>query len=145
MKYLFFILITIVTYNASALGLFDDYKSNSQRSEQFLPPDQAFNFSYEIKEDVVKLQWLIPENYYMYKDRLKITYEGNVITHKQKNDAVSKYDENFDAEMEVYYQIMEVELKKGSLKNINVEYQGCAEAGLCYSPQKKNVNIDNQS
>lgn len=143
MKNILPFIIILTSINANAIGLFDGYKKQTSNSK-FLPPEEAFDFSYKVENGKINLQWIIPENYYMYKDRLKITTDKNPIDYVHKKESISKYDENFESDMNVYYESMEVEINNKDLNSINVEYQGCAEAGLCYTPQKRKIIIENQ-
>ena len=56
-----------------------------------------------------------------------------------------KWDDYFEAELEVYYKSTRVALPfstDAQQIEIQIESQGCADAGLCYPPYKQWVTID---
>ena len=58
-------------------------------------------------------------------------------------DGEPKLDEYF-GQVEVYYDELEVQILEtagnGKPLSLTVEYQGCADAGICYPPQKKHLS-----
>ncbi len=98
------------------------------------------------------LYWQITPGYYLYKHRLKATSEV-ALGALFMSPGQAKHDEFF-GDVEVYYDELEVivpilseraegslsERAEGSLSDqamtLMVEYQGCADAGICYPPQK---------
>jgi thiol:disulfide interchange protein DsbD len=122
-------------------------KGSSSNSQDFLPPDEAFQFAAALAPNgSVKLEWVIAPGYYLYKDRLHVDSPKDVqLGAPQLPRGQLKHDENF-GDTEVYYEIMETQLavkQRGAAKDLNfkVTYQGCAEAGLCYNPIVKQVTL----
>ena len=117
-------------------------------SDEFLPPDQAFNFSASIKDGAVALSWVIAPDYYLYKDRIKLsTDSANVqlgTPGLPKGDP--KHDEYF-GDTEVYHEVLDARVPVARTQptadtlNLKVTYQGCADAGLCYNPISKTVSL----
>lgn len=108
----------------------------------FLPPDQAFRFSYEQSEQGdVLLHWEIEPGYYLYQQRFRVTdAEKNPLTdlqflHKPKQ----KDDPNF-GRVAIFHD--EVSIRVRPLTDtLLVSYQGCAEGGLCYPPRKQQIAV----
>ena len=107
---------------------------------QFLPVDEAFVLTVNREGSQIQLHWLVQPGYYLYKDRLSFSgmeYEvGSDLPSGKK-----KLDEIF-GEVEVYYDELAISLPiygdfPGDGDKIIVGYQGCADAGLCYPPQKR--------
>lgn len=134
-----FIMISNISY---AGGLFDNYE---YKQDKFLSAEKAFQFSYEIKNDKVIVQWIIAESYYMYHEKLKLTSNNRSIVYSHSNSSILKYDEGFEKEMEVYYEIMEISFNNKNYNEIIIESQGCAEEGLCYPLQKEKIILINQN
>ena len=120
---------------------------SSAESTEFLPVDQAYQVTVSIAEDRLLLNWTITEGYYLYRDRFKF----NAVDSKTQLGAPLfeigkvKWDEFFEAELEVYYQRTEVTLPFSSAADqveIQIESQGCADAGLCYPPYKQWLTVD---
>ena len=116
-------------------------------STDFLPVDQAYQVTVSVAEDRLLLRWTITEGYYLYRDRFKF---NTVDTKTQLGAPIFetgkvKWDEFFEAELEVYYQSTEVTLPFSSAADqieIQIESQGCADAGLCYPPYKQWLAVD---
>jgi thioredoxin:protein disulfide reductase len=125
-------------------------KSNQSDKEQtekaFLKAEEAFIFSAEFPvPDAILLRWKIAEGYYLYRNKLAFSLEseGELGT-PQWPLSLLKTDPIF-GEVQIYQQpVLEITLPiKTKLKTItlNVKYQGCAIAGLCYPPETKTVEL----
>jgi thiol:disulfide interchange protein DsbD len=116
---------------------------------EFLEPDQAFRvIATADGPDKVRLEWVIHEGYYLYKSRIKV---ASTSSNAQLGVPVLpagkiKNDEYFGRQ-EVYHEglvaTVPVARAAGSAIElpIDVTYQGCADAGLCYPPIIKNLKI----
>ncbi len=117
---------------------------------QFLPVEQAYQLSPSVAKERVILDWIIAPEYFLYRERIKVDATSTdgavlplVIT---MSTGVNKYDDYFERETEIYHDQTQVvvnfpaELSKSF--TLTVESQGCAEAGLCYPPQKQFFQID---
>jgi len=115
------------------------------QATDFLPVDDAFQLSVERQGDELRLHWQIADDYYLYRDQHRIQpSEGAELGAVQlAPGAVEKYDPTFDQQMVVYYNSMTavypVQTDRGE---IEVVYQGCADAGLCYPPQKRSFDLN---
>jgi thiol:disulfide interchange protein DsbD len=94
------------------------------------------------EQDVI-VRWQIAPEYYLYKHQLLFTVKTD--TDDARTIVVSlpngkhKHDEYF-GDVETYYGELEVNVPVSSGNfEINVQYQGCADAGLCYPPQKRTI------
>lgn len=107
--------------------------------EDFLDPDAAFKFSHEISGNDLVLHWQIADGYYLYQERLKVN--GKAISTNLLPKAELKNDPVFGDVM-IYKHFVDAKLPvtdyHGQLK---IEWQGCASAGLCYPPQKANIEV----
>lgn len=117
--------------------------------EDFLPADQAFRFA-ALPEgtDGVRLDWQIAEGYYLYRARIKVTTPSPraQLGATQLPAGQIKNDEYF-GKQEVYHHeliatVPVARARDGSFDlPLQVTYQGCAEAGLCYPPITKTVTV----
>ena len=121
----------------------------AKSGDDFLPPDQAFRFSASPQgPERVRLDWLIAPGYYLYRDRIKATGEAgrSSVGPPQFPEGQIKSDEYFGKQV-VYHEALVVTLPVqrsggGALDvALNVTYQGCAEAGLCYPPVTRSVSV----
>ena len=109
----------------------------------FLQVDKAFKMSSLTSEQNVIVRWQIAPEYYLYKHQLLFSVKTD--TDVPRTIVVSlpngkhKHDEYF-GDVETYYGELEVNVPVSSGNfEINVQYQGCADAGLCYPPQKRTI------
>lgn len=112
-------------------------------SNDFLDPEQAFILSARMSSpQQIVLKWQIAEGYYLYQQRLKFTLEGPATLGAPNfPPSKTKEDPSF-GKVEIYEHSLEVKLPvenvgAASELNLNVSYQGCAAAGLCYPPIEK--------
>jgi thiol:disulfide interchange protein DsbD len=114
-------------------------------ADDFLPPEQAFRLSAELRTGgTVQLAWAIAPGYHLYRDRLVFT--APQVGQPALPDGVRKFDSNFNKEMETYAGQLAADLPlKADVKTpfvLRVGYQGCADAGLCYPPAEVAFTVD---
>ncbi|MCG6871979.1 MAG: thiol:disulfide interchange protein, partial [Gammaproteobacteria bacterium] len=116
---------------------------------EFLEPDKAFALTYEVLDGSrVRLQVDIAEGYYLYRDKFKLeSRSGSVRVAPIRMPAGKKKHDEFFGDVEVYYSrvAFEVPLLRAAIEatdlSLAVEYQGCADAGICYPPIKKTLEL----
>ncbi|WP_051687310.1 protein-disulfide reductase DsbD [Microbulbifer sp. HZ11] len=120
----------------------------SSGQDEFLPVDQAYQLDFLISDDSASAMFQIAPEYYLYRDKLSVyLVDGDNKSPLPLNLEAGEviWDDYFEKETEVYRWQLEVPL---ALKNdtskarIQVHYQGCADAGLCYPPQIRNFELD---
>lgn len=126
------------------------FGSNSGAAEPtFLPVDQAFKLTYRIdKDNLINLHWDIEPHYYLYKKHFRFTLKSGSATLGEAvfdRDGDVKDDPNF-GRVEIFHNSINVTVpvtaqQKGSV-DVDVRYQGCAEAGLCYPPKTVTAHFD---
>ncbi|PIE00795.1 MAG: thiol:disulfide interchange protein [Thiothrix nivea] len=137
-----FILLFIISFSVHAL-----------KQDDLLPPDKAFQVSANaIDAHHIRLSWKIAEGYYLYKNRITFDSEHDGVT-LNRDAAIFpqgdiKDDPNF-GKLEVFHNSLSVDIPLDraaaqqdelTLK-LKTRYQGCADAGLCYSPQYKKLSL----
>src|SRR5271170_2720588 len=117
--------------------------------DQFLQPDEAFKFdAIADGTDRVRLNWEIADGYYLYRARIKVITPSAAaqLGAAQMPAGQIKNDEYF-GKQEVYHHeltalVPVARAVAGSFElPLQVTYQGCAEAGLCYPPITRNVTV----
>ena len=119
--------------------------------ETFLHPDEAFVAgAYAASGEEVRVRFDIVPGYYLYRERFLFAPaagEDFRLDSPSLPPGEVKHDEYF-GEVEVYYREVEVALllhpgaaplREG---RVDVTYQGCADAGLCYPPITKTLAFD---
>jgi len=110
---------------------------------EFLPVDQAFVLTGDLQENTILLRWTIADGYYLYRHKLDFRPSVPLTGEPAIEDGQEREDEYF-GKVQVYHHYLEVSLPIESDRDemsIEVEYQGCAESGLCYLPQKRTLRL----
>src|SRR5215468_5562184 len=134
---------------AGANGIDAVLGSARTSGDDFLPPDQAFRFDALAEgTDRVRLNWEIADGYYLYRARIKVktTSTSAQLGAPQFPPGQVKTDEYF-GKQEVYHHelVATVPIARASAGPLDlpleVTYQGCADAGLCYPPQTRTLSV----
>jgi thiol:disulfide interchange protein len=125
----------------------DSSWANEIASPEFVPVEQAYSLEVVAEDQRLLLNWTIRDGYYLYRDRFKFgsVDTSAVLAAPIFASGLVKWDDYFEKEVEVYYQHTSVELPFTSTADrlsLQIESQGCADAGLCYPPYKQWLNID---
>lgn len=137
----FWLLLTLVSFSTLAN---DPLDSIFKKQQEFLPVDDAFQFSYHQKGNKVELNWVIADGYYMYADKFQFAVEGGELGKVDKPSATQIEDEFFGI-TDVYFFTADLDVEVTNIQDgsvLNVRYQGCAKAGLCYNPVVKKVFLE---
>lgn len=106
---------------------------------EFLPVDEAFILSVQVVDQSIELRWDIAPGHYLYRSKLGFEFDS-VPQSPEIAPGESRIDEYF-GKVEVYVDNLVVNLPVPDDSNENtkflVTYQGCAAAGLCYTPQTR--------
>lgn len=115
-----------------------------QAEEDFLDPDAAFSVKVEVSGSEVIARWAVAKGYYLYQERIALELvSGNVTLGKLVlPTAYKKNDPNF-GDVLVYKQdfVGRAPITGSGEFSLLVKYQGCADAGLCYPPQKQTIPL----
>ncbi|WJG09252.1 protein-disulfide reductase DsbD [Aliiglaciecola sp. LCG003] len=127
---------------AQSNDAFQDLFSNET---EFLNVEQAFQFDFDQKGDQLILSFKIADGYYLYQNQFKTVVKNAEVAEPIYPEAKIKEDEFFDEPQPVFYQQVDITYpviwakQDGVLK---LQFQGCAEAGLCYPPTTQVVYLD---
>ncbi|MEM8844976.1 MAG: protein-disulfide reductase DsbD, partial [Pseudomonadota bacterium] len=138
-----FLLIFLLSLSsAKADGLF-----GNAVNDEFLPVDEAFQLTHtNPSSNEIKLLWNIAPGYYLYRDKINVSTDnenlsiGNIEIPKGKLE----HDEFF-GDVEIFEDVLEISVPVASTESdftLNIGYQGCAHAGLCYPPIVKTIDIE---
>ena len=115
-------------------------------AEDFLDPELAFKFSARaIDANTLEARWQIADGYYMYRQKFKFELSGGKLGAVQTPPGKMKDDDTF-GKVEVYRKEVRILLPFQRNPNVNTvslkaTSQGCADAGLCYTPVTENRTI----
>ena len=118
--------------------------------DEFLEPDQAFQFQVDVKDaSTLVARWAVAEGYYLYRDKISFTLEQNqdvelgpvsLAQGKVKHDEFFGRVEVFEHDFHVSLPLARNNTAQTSV-TLQTVYQGCANAGLCYPPITKAVTL----
>ncbi|MBT9529933.1 MAG: thiol:disulfide interchange protein, partial [Pseudomonas sp.] len=112
---------------------------NSQQAD-FLPAEQAFDISVEPQANgETLLRWDIAPGYYLYQHRLQ--FSGLPAGVKPELPPGLPYNDEFFGDSQIYRDRLELILPAGNTGEVQVGWQGCADAGLCYPPQIRLLDL----
>ena len=124
-------------------------------AQTFLPADQAFRLEVRASGPrSVQVSFVQAPGVYLYREQMTATWRAAGGTEQPLSwdlpPAESKFDPNFEKTMEVYHQSIQGGLTlptdaRGEAV-LTLGYQGCADAGICYPPQKRvfKIGLDDQ-
>ena len=119
---------------------------NASKGNGFLSVDAAFPFSQRLDGDTIVLRWEVAPGYYLYQKRISVKATDPNITPgplKFARQGIAQEDPYFGTTAVFYREIeAQIPVQLDGPENearLLVTYQGCAEAGLCYPPETREV------
>ena len=115
--------------------------------KDLLPVDEAFALSATATErDQIRVQWKIAPGYYLYRHRTSVKTDPAFNAGALQLPRGDAHHDDFFGEVETYRQQLVGTLpgKPGSAVStvsVEVRFQGCADAGVCYPPQKRVLQV----
>jgi len=115
-------------------------------SPTFLPVHEAFKVSATGTPDAVQVHFVAAPGYYLYKSKLSFSVSGTDVTAGDAllPDGELKSDPYF-GDVLVYHGAQSARVPVinhgGGAFTLRVGFQGCAEKGLCYPPDYKEIRV----
>ena len=114
---------------------------------KFLPVDQAFMLDFAQSGESVRISFQIADGYYLYKHKLKIAGVAVNFSNPTLPAGLPHEDEYF-GKTEIYRHQLVFDVKLANIDadaKLKVRYQGCAEAGLCYPLETREIPLISQA
>ncbi len=143
--FLSFLLLLSISVSASAEESFN-LLDGLGGQDDILDPDDAFQISHDSQPGQFKVNWIIAEGHYLYRDKMKITVDDPDVTAKTLlvPGGEAKEDPIFNKTLYVFHHFADATLPYQYTNDgdkevtFKVKYQGCSEiSGICYPPQTK--------
>lgn len=121
--------------------------------KDLLPPDEAFQVSAQaLSPDRIKVEWKIADGYYLYRNKFGFKSATPDVTINETQIEFPKGEIKTDptlGELETYHSKIAVEIplertadaRQAAQLVLESRYQGCAEAGICFPPIQKKLDI----
>jgi thiol:disulfide interchange protein DsbD len=113
----------------------------------YLDPAQAFRGNARLLDaNTVELRIDVTPGYHLYRDRIEVAPEGapSTLGPVTLPAGITQFDENFQKNVEILRGAVPIRVPvdaAAGVSRIRVTYQGCADQGLCYSPQTARVAV----
>lgn len=139
---LFTALVMLLSISSAQAGILD---SLIESEPKFLPVGEAFPYQIDQQGNTLSIAWDSADEYYLYRKKILLKQgKSKHLTDQFSQEGILKHDEAF-GEVIVFYGQTEALFDLTQLdptQPVILGFQGCADAGLCYPPQKINVEID---
>ncbi|MDO9106546.1 MAG: protein-disulfide reductase DsbD [Methylovulum sp.] len=117
-------------------------------NDELLPPEQAFTVTAKaLATDKLEISWAIAEGYSVYRNNMRFEAKSKQIELGAAvfPDGKIKHDE-FLGDIEHYHNQLKVVVPLTNPDRVSeiplfVQYQACADKGVCYPPQKLTLDI----
>lgn len=138
------------TQSSSAVLELKSLLGDLTSSDEFLSVDQAFQVNMaNTGDNQLEAQFNIAEGYYLYKDKIDFTIDQGDARIGQFSlpPGKAKIDEYY-GEMTVFVEDFPAQINLLRSKPeatsilVTAAYQGCADKGICYPPEKKQFTIN---
>lgn len=115
-------------------------------AKALIPADEAFKLTASSDAGKITLHWDIAQGYYLYKEKISIATDSvEPIGRLLFPSAKTKKDEFF-GEVGIYRNqlavLVPINTDKHKTITLSVDYQGCADVGVCYPPVRKNIQVE---
>jgi thiol:disulfide interchange protein DsbD len=116
--------------------------------DEFLPPERAYRYTTRVEGDRVIVAWTVEPGYYLYKKKMDVVSAtstaqiGPPLLPKGED-----HTDEFFGTQEIYRGKVEVPVPftipgvRPEKLALELRLQGCADAGLCYPPQKWQTQV----
>ena len=116
------------------------YSFSSELNQEFLEPSEAFKSSFTKNQDNLNFKLELGKDIYLYDDKLKvfITKPQQIeITEEINIPSPVEYDEFIvqlnNLDLTIPFSLLKSKVESAEYE-IEVKFQGCSKAGLCYAP-----------
>jgi len=132
----------------SSLSELNSYLKADDEQPELLEASKAFAFAENINKDgQLELNWNIAHGYHLYQDKIKASViKGDATIGALQLPKAEQIDDPLFGQTMVYHNNLSASLPISAITGtatIQIEYQGCsAEAGVCYPPIKKQIEVN---
>jgi thiol:disulfide interchange protein DsbD len=129
------------------LGLLAAPASFAIGEDEYLQPEQAFQYTATADENTLTIEWKAARGYYLYKKRMGLAAATSGVTvGTPVYPKGESHKDEFFGEQEVFRNEFKVTAplkgaRAGDTIAIKIQWQGCADAGLCYPPSVWDANV----
>ena len=114
------------------------------KKQKFLSPDIAFQTTAFMKDGVIETKIIMADKIHVYEDALHyriISPKAVELSVKKPEPHEFDGDKVYEKELIVSIPTKEIEAQVAGDYTLEIEFQGCSDAGICYQPIKKQFNF----
>lgn len=123
---------------------------SASAKEDFLPPDQAYRYTVEAQGGRVVVHWQITPGYYLYRKRMSVASATPAVQLAEPEwPKGEEHTDDYFGTQEIYRGNIDVPVpftvpggERPKKLALELRLQGCADAGLCYPPQRWKTEVD---
>jgi thiol:disulfide interchange protein DsbD len=130
----------------------DSLGLDASSQDEFLSPDQAFKLTTRVIDPTtIEATWQIAPHHYLYQEKFNakvLSGDGVTLGKLSVSKGEIKHDKILNKTLEVHHNSATATIQLNRTNpaaqtiKMQIGYQGCSEAGICYPPQKKMVAFD---
>jgi thiol:disulfide interchange protein DsbD len=115
--------------------------------DEYLPPEQAFQYTASADESQVTVEWRVTDGYYLYEKRMGLAAATPGVTVGESTYPKGEiHKDEYFGEQVVFRHTFKVTAplsgaKAGDTVALKLKWQGCADAGLCYPPSVWDTSV----
>ena len=114
-------------------------------ASKLLPPEQAFVPQVNVTDEGISVQFAIADGYYLYQQKISADVDNNVALAAPTFSVGEEINDEFFGKQIVYHRAAQVvwsyQKPVKSTYTLTLNYQGCAEVGVCYPPNTQDFEI----
>ncbi|MCK7592213.1 protein-disulfide reductase DsbD domain-containing protein [Pseudomarimonas salicorniae] len=137
-------MLKLLSWPLLALALLAPAQAAVDESD-LLPVDEAFVLTHEVEPDGnIVLRWDIAEGYYLYRHRFAVEAEPGFRLDSVVWPPGTPHEDEFFGKTETYRGSVTARLlgaPEARTARLALRYQGCADLGICYPPQKRSLEV----
>jgi len=128
-------LLALLLAPCFAFAQFDNLSAGGSLStDDLLRVDWAFRSQALGSDESIDVLWIVEPGYYLYRKQFRVFINGEEISQLNLPAGEKAYDPLFDEELEIYRDEVLLNFSGQESGQINIRFQGCADAGYCYPP-----------
>jgi thiol:disulfide interchange protein DsbD len=113
--------------------------------DDFLDPEVAFKGQVRaVDARTVEVSFQIAPGYYLYREQFKFDATGATLAAVDLPRGKVKFDQTFQKDVETHRDVLRIAIpvqQAGGTFRLAVNYQGCADKGLCYPPSQMRADV----
>jgi thiol:disulfide interchange protein DsbD len=113
--------------------------------DQLPPVDSVFVPSARYTDGAIEVRWTIAKGFYLYRHRTSVQADAGFDAQALRLPKGDAHHDEFFGEVETYRGELVATLPgtpTAARTLVTIKYQGCADAGVCYPPQTRRINVD---